>query len=194
MFAEAENALNGPTADAKDALKQVRRRAFPVEMHLDKVDGFVDALGSAEDFFQAIVDERALELGGESVRKYDLIRWNLLYEKIIDARELNRKIVYGEAPYDDLPQYIYYQFSESDPEDLNFETLNLDEALGDINLPDFDRVEWLSGRSEEDKQNFIDWLNLMSSGLDQNPERHLLPIAQPVIDDANGAFSNEYGY
>ncbi|WP_010416317.1 RagB/SusD family nutrient uptake outer membrane protein [Anaerophaga thermohalophila] len=194
MFAEAENALNGPTAEAKEALKEVRRRAFPTEVHAEKVDAYVDGLSSPEDFFEAIVDERALEFGGESIRKFDLVRWNMLYEKITEARELNRKIVYGEAPYDYVPQYLYYQYREDDPEDLNFETLNLDEELGDINMPDFDRVEWMSGRSEEEKQEFIDWLNLMSSGLDQYPNRHLLPIAQPVIDDANGAFTNEYGY
>jgi poly(3-hydroxyalkanoate) synthetase len=61
-------------------------------------------------------------------------------------------------------------------------------------MPDFDRVEWMSGRTEEEKQEFINWLNLMSSGLDQYPARHLLPVAQPVIDDANGAFTNEYGF
>jgi hypothetical protein len=28
--------------------------------------------------------ERSLELGGEGVRKYDLIRWNLLAQKIAE--------------------------------------------------------------------------------------------------------------
>ncbi|WP_114437276.1 RagB/SusD family nutrient uptake outer membrane protein [Marinilabilia salmonicolor] len=194
MFAEAENALNGPTAAAKDALKEVRRRAFDSEMHPELVENYVESLASAEDFFDAIVHERALEFGGESIRKYDLIRWNLLDEKIKEAREMNRRIVYGEAPYDDVPQYLYYQYSEDDPEDLNFQTLNLDEELGDINIPDFDRVEWMSGIGDTDKDEFVQWLNLMSSGLDQYPNRHLLPIAQPVIDDANGAFVNEYGF
>jgi hypothetical protein len=194
MFAEAENALDGPTAAAKEALKQVRRRAFEAEVHPDLVESYVESLASAEDFFEAIVDERALEFGGESIRKYDLIRWNLLDEKVKEAREMNRRLVYGEAPYEDVPQYLYYQYSDQDPEDLNFETLNLDEALGDVNIPDFDRVEWMSGISESDKDEFVLWLNLMSSGLDENPNRHLFPIAQPVIDDANGAFVNEYGF
>jgi hypothetical protein len=194
MFAEAENELNGPTALAKEALKEVRRRAFPVDVHAEKVEAYVNNLGSKEDFFNAIVDERALELGGESVRKFDLIRWNLLYEKITEARELNRKIVHGEPPYAHLPEYLYFKYQDDDPEDLDFESLNLDEDLGDLNLPGYDRVEWLPGISSGDKDEFIDWLNLMSSGLDQNPQRHLLPIAQPVIDDANGAFTNDYGY
>lgn len=194
MFAEAENELNGPTDLAKEALKEVRRRAFPVDVHAEKVEAYVNNLGGKEEFFNAIIDERALELGGESVRKFDLIRWNMLYEKITEARELNRKIVYGEPPYDHLPEYLYFKYREGDPEDLDFESLNLDEDLGDLNLPGYDRVEWLPGISTGDKDEFIDWLNLMSSGLDQNPQRHLLPIAQPVIDDANGVFTNDYGY
>lgn len=194
MFAEAENELNGPTALAKEALKEVRRRAFPANAHAGQVENYVNNLGSKEAFFEAIVDERALELGGESVRKFDLVRWNMLYEKITEARELNRKIVYGEAPYDELPEYLYYKYRNDDPEDLDFASLNLNEDLGDLNIPGFGRVEWLNGISDSNKQGFIDWLNLMSSGLDQNPERHLLPIAQPVIDDANGAFTNDYGF
>lgn len=194
MFAEAENELNGPTNLAKEALKEVRRRAFPADVHAQKVEAYVDNLGGKEEFFNAIVDERALELGGESVRKFDLIRWNMLYEKITEARELNRKIVYGEPPYDHLPEFLYFKYRDDDPEDLDFDALNLDEDLGDLNLPGYDRVEWLPGISAGDKDEFIDWLNLMSSGLDQNPQRHLMPIAQPVIDDANGAFTNDYGY
>jgi len=194
MFAEAENELNGPTALAKEALKEVRRRAFPVEAHAEKVENYVNMLGSKEAFFNAVVDERALELGGESVRKYDLVRWNMLYEKIMEARELNRKMVYGESPYEHLPDYLYFMYRNDDPEDLDFSALNLDDDWGDTNLPGYSRVEWLPGLSDSNKQSFIDWLNLMSSGLDQHPERHLLPIAQPVIDDANGAFTNDYGF
>jgi starch-binding outer membrane protein, SusD/RagB family len=195
MFAEAENELNeGPSPLAGEALKEVRRRAFPAEVHAAKVEAYVNNLGSKEAFFQAVVDERALELGGESIRKFDLVRWNMLYEKITEARELNRKIVYGEAPYGGLPEYLYVKYREDDPGDFDFESLNLDEDLGDLNIPGFERVEWLPALSESDRQEFTDWLNLMSSGLDNHPERHLLPIAQPVIDDANGAFGNDYGY
>ena len=40
---------------------------------------------SKTTFFDAIVKERSLELGGEGVRKFDLIRWNLLAKKITDT-------------------------------------------------------------------------------------------------------------
>ncbi len=43
---------------------------------------YVAAISSGDDFFNAIVDERAWEFAGECVRKYDLIRWGLLSKKI----------------------------------------------------------------------------------------------------------------
>ena len=77
MFAEAENDLNGPTAAAHNALNMVRRRGFGKA--IGTADATVDiATGDKDAFFKVLVRERALELGGEGIRKYDLIRWNLL--------------------------------------------------------------------------------------------------------------------
>ena len=83
MFAEAENEINGPTDAAKNALKQVRERAFRnASNKSEMVDGYVANLTSKADFFQAIVDERAWEFGGENIRWKDLVRWNL-YNQVI---------------------------------------------------------------------------------------------------------------
>lgn len=95
MYAEAANENHdGPTAGAKDALKQVRRRAFATSDYSAKVDAYVDGLGSKEDFFNAIVRERAWEFGGEKHRRYDLARWNLygktLYNLYFDWIELGK--------------------------------------------------------------------------------------------------------
>lgn len=78
MFAEAENELSGPTSAAYNALNMVRRRGFgkPISSPDPVVD--IPAGLSKADFFKAIVRERALELGGEGIRKYDLKRWNLM--------------------------------------------------------------------------------------------------------------------
>jgi len=85
MFAEAENEINGPAA-AYNALNQVRRRGYgkPISTPDAVVD--IPAGLSKSDFFKAIVRERALELGGEGVRKYDLIRWNLLATAIAESK------------------------------------------------------------------------------------------------------------
>lgn len=85
MFAEAENEINGPTAAAYNAVNQVRRRGFGKAIVTP--DATIDLAGlSKSDFFNAVVKERALELGGEGVRKYDLIRWNLLAKAIAETK------------------------------------------------------------------------------------------------------------
>ena len=85
MFAETENELNGPTAAAFDALNKVRRRGYGKPINTPDVT--VDITGlSKGGLFQAIVRERSLELGGEGVRKYDLVRWNLLGAAVTESR------------------------------------------------------------------------------------------------------------
>ena len=84
MLAEAENELNGPTALAKAQLTEVRARAFAKSPdYAHDVTAYVDSVaGSKDKFFNAIVDERAWEFGGECLRKFDLIRWNIYGEKL----------------------------------------------------------------------------------------------------------------
>ncbi len=83
MFAEAENELNGPTADAQNALRQVRNRAFAPEDRGDKVDAYVaSAASSKEDFLTAVLNERKWEFAGENMRWKDLVR-NNLYNKVL---------------------------------------------------------------------------------------------------------------
>jgi starch-binding outer membrane protein, SusD/RagB family len=86
MYAEAENEINGPTSSAYNALNMVRRRGYGKP--INTVDATVDIPSglSKSDFFKAVVRERALELGGEGVRKYDLIRWNLLATMITETK------------------------------------------------------------------------------------------------------------
>lgn len=86
MFAEAENEINGPTAAAYNAINMVRRRGYGKA--ITTADALVDLpAGLAKaDFFKAIVRERALELGAEGIRKYDLLRWNLLAKGIAEAK------------------------------------------------------------------------------------------------------------
>ncbi|MFN8243034.1 MAG: RagB/SusD family nutrient uptake outer membrane protein [Ferruginibacter sp.] len=87
MFAEADNEVNGgPTAAAYNAVNMVRRRGYGKPVNTP--DATVDlpaGLGKTA-FFQAIVRERALELGGEGVRKFDLIRWNLLATALSESK------------------------------------------------------------------------------------------------------------
>jgi len=103
MYAEAVNEINnGPNAAAIAAFEEVRRRALrtaPIGVTPTDKAGF----------FNAIVNERYLEFGHEGIRKYDLIRWNLLGAKLTEARDRIRQIRDRVAPYNNVPQYIYYK-------------------------------------------------------------------------------------
>ncbi|MCC9137244.1 RagB/SusD family nutrient uptake outer membrane protein [Pontibacter silvestris] len=107
MFAEAENELNGPTAEAIEAYETVRRRAYT---------GNEDRMGATptdkEGFFDAIVHERLLEFGGEGIRKYDLIRWNLLETTINDTKAKLAAFMNGEGRYANVPEDINYQATD----------------------------------------------------------------------------------
>jgi len=70
MFAEAEFQLNGSTDEALDAINQVRAR--------------VNMPPFTEINMQDIMDERVKELSIERERYYDLLRWGLVKELIVD--------------------------------------------------------------------------------------------------------------
>src|SRR6185295_8158324 len=62
-----------------------------------------------DGFFNAIVRERSLEFGGEGIRKFDLIRWNMLGQKLQETKDKLLAMAQGLAPYDKLPQTMYYK-------------------------------------------------------------------------------------
>ncbi|MFT3825391.1 MAG: RagB/SusD family nutrient uptake outer membrane protein [Chitinophagaceae bacterium] len=103
MYAEADNEINhGPSATAIDAYEKVRKRGFV---------GYESRMGTTptdyDGFFKAIVQERLLEFGGEGIRKYDLIRWNLLGSKIDETRNKLRDFMNGVGRYTNIPKYVY---------------------------------------------------------------------------------------
>lgn len=103
MYAEAVNEINGgPTQTAIDAFEEVRKRAYRGNTGLIGVTPT-----SKAGFFDAIVNERFLEFGHEGIRRYDLLRWNLLTTKLAEARLKIQQIRDRVAPYTNVPQYIY---------------------------------------------------------------------------------------
>jgi len=109
LLAEALNETNN-TEEAKTYLKQVRERAFiKSSKKSEMVDDYVNNLSSKDAFKQAIILERALELAGENIRRFDLIRWNYYTEAITNTLEWIKKatmnyqrvkVVDGEFVYD----------------------------------------------------------------------------------------------
>lgn len=114
MFAETENEINnGPTSAAYNAINMVRRRGFGKPINTPDGDVDLQVGLSKEDFFDAIVKERSLELASEGHRKYDLIRWNLLAQKIAETKTQLAAMAAREAPYDQLPKNMYYRDAQT---------------------------------------------------------------------------------
>lgn len=192
LFAETENEINnGPTQAAKDALSLIRRRAFSEDLHAIKVVNYVDSVSvSKESFFNAIVDERAWEFGGELIRKNDLIRWNLMGAKIKQMKEEYQKMMdISDPEYSNLvPTYIFWKYKE-DGESLDI--LNPDYRLPSTAIPGYSRTSWLPLLSSSNKEKYIGTLDRVAHGYDETKNNHLYPISLEIITSSNGALSND---
>jgi hypothetical protein len=105
MYAEAVNEINNnPTPEAIAAFEEVRKRAFKGNTAMIGTTPTTKAA-----FFDAIVNERFLEFGHEGIRKYDLLRWNLLTVKLAEARAKIQQIRDRTGIYANVPQYIYWK-------------------------------------------------------------------------------------
>lgn len=188
MAAEAINELDGPAA-AAPYLKEIRGRAFPDNPA--KVDAYMTTVtGSKDAFFNAIVDERALEFCGEMLRKADLIRWNLLSVKLNEAKTKMTALAYRTGAYADLPDKIYYK-TAADGESLiiyGLEHGDTDAAGALLNYPT--TKGWFVS---DGTNNLTD--DKVSSLFQLDPNtRQFWPIWQTFIDTSNGTLTNDYGY
>lgn len=211
MLAESENELNGADADAQNALKQVRRRAFPESLWADKVDNYVASVSGGKDvFFNAIVNERAWEFGGECMRKYDLERWNLFGKKVAETRnelnEMGQDGVAATGQYATLPDYLYYKrdsvtgvitflnkYTKADPAPPVIDVPN----KGD-NPDGYYKVTWLNALWNTTTNSPADYNVREWRGYPDNsgtsPLRYILPLHNSIVSSSQGALENQYGY
>lgn len=188
MAAEAINELDGPEA-AAPYLREIRKRAFP--NNPEKVDAYMASVtASKEAFFNAIVNERALEFCGESLRKADLIRWNLLSAKMNEAKQKLTRLSNREGEYNDLPDKIYYKTAD-DGESLII--YGLEHGHTD--------TEGAALNYESSKGWFVSngvntlTVDKINSLFQRDPDtRQFWPIWQVFIDSSNGMLTNDYGY
>lgn len=158
MYAEARNELYGPESksevahiSAREALEQVRERAFGAgSLKIKQYD---------TNFFNAIVNERAWEFGGEAVRKMDLIRWGILDEKIEEMKQTLCLMMDGTQPFTifdknfnpgDIPTSVYYKYE--DPalsEFIDYKSIEFYKELpGNPDESIYTEVQWGSGRHQ----------------------------------------------
>ncbi|MCD8167644.1 MAG: RagB/SusD family nutrient uptake outer membrane protein [Bacteroides sp.] len=190
MFAETENELNnGPTAEAKQAFAQIRMRAFPQEEWDEQVNRYIDSVsGSKETFFRAIVDERAWEFGGELVRKFDLVRWNLLGEKLEKMLSDVNKIIHNDPEFSHIPHTIYWRTLE-DNETIHI--LNPDFNYEGEVPEGYTANRWLTDLSESNITSIESAMNQVVAGFDKNKNNHLFPLSMSTITASNYVLEND---
>ncbi|MCC8188375.1 MAG: RagB/SusD family nutrient uptake outer membrane protein [Bacteroides sp.] len=105
MYAEALNELhNGPTPEAAKAYEQVRLRAFKNDAA--KIGTTPTAY---QEFRDAIIQERKLELSNESLRKSDLARWGILVDHLTAEKEKLYQLAGREGRYANVDVYWAYK-------------------------------------------------------------------------------------
>jgi starch-binding outer membrane protein, SusD/RagB family len=194
MYAEAVNEINnGPTPQAIAAFEEVRKRGFR---------GNESKIGTTPTdkagFFDAIVNERYLEFAGEGIRKYDLIRWNLLATKVApqtgEIRTKLRQLRDAQGPYANVPQYIYWKNSGEEIERLN----SFYQPSGSGTIPGYTRTAW-----REDLLRANNTLNVGNTSVHYidaiayfftSNKSELFPYDQQTLDSYRGQLSQNPNY
>ncbi|WP_257670225.1 RagB/SusD family nutrient uptake outer membrane protein [Parapedobacter tibetensis] len=210
MFAESENELDGPTPAAQEALKTVRKRAFEAQYWPERVDQYVSNVSANKGaFFEAIVDERAWELGGECLRRYDLIRWNNYGKKIAETRqaliEIGENTFNGAGPYDYLPDYLYYRLDGEGKVEWYGSIfrkvavappLKDNPSLGD-NPNGYTRINWFRSLYNANQSRPADYILRSWRGYTddtgETPVRYILPLHASTVTSSLGTLKND-GY
>lgn len=94
MYSEAVNESVGPTTAAYLGIDMVRERAGASQIPR--------GLGK-DELRQYIRDERLLELHGEGKRRFDLVRWEILEERMAEAKP-TVNIVWPQHRFFPIPQ------------------------------------------------------------------------------------------
>lgn len=206
MYAEVMNELAGPDGNyagsagmtARQALAEVHCRAFD---QADKAEAqsYIDAIpADKETFFEAIVDENAWELAGEGVRKFDLIRWNLLAEKTQEFKD--NYVTQMNDEINGYPEKIYFNYTDESKTVIDMSSVEWYGLPEGKTSADYDDSKDFFGKERTDatQKNLTVNLPSISSGLvGDNVEvknRYLLPIGSTTISASNGTLYNSYGY
>jgi hypothetical protein len=185
MFAEAENQLNGPTAAAYNAINQVRRRGYGKSISVTDAKVDLAAGLSKSAFFNAIVKERSLELGGEGVRKFDLIRWNLMASTIAATKKTLTDMSNRVGAYANLPQSMYY-FTTATGDDKSIWSNSLYAPAPSATPSGTTKIVWMSSAINTTA------ISRFATGF-VTGKSELLPFPQPVLD-ANFNLKQNPGY
>ena len=185
MAAEAVNELDGPAAAAQ-YMRPVLARVLPAA----KVNALMaQYTASKTAFFNGIVDQRALEFAGEMLRKADLIRWNLIDQKMQEAKDKLTQMREKTGKFANYPDKVYYKLQD-DGETLDIYGLEPGDTDAEGgSLDGYSNKGWFVSDNEPVMQtDYIDGLYV------QQPNTHCLwPIWDVFINSSNGMLNND-GY
>lgn len=199
-YAEVMNELNGnPDATeggcgmtARQALAKVHSRAF-ADADKQIATDYINAIPSDKDaFFNAIVDENALEFAGEGVRKYELERWNLLSSKIDQM-----KADYREQVENEYPEKLYYKtYTDNGLVKIDMSSIRWYDKEAPANTAGYEYVTfWGDEHKDSSKKENLNNLEFISGGLNATVKnRYLLPIYSSTINDSEETLLNSYGF
>lgn len=183
MAAELANELEGPEA-AKPYLKQVRDRAFAEADRAEHVTRYLAAISTKDQMLKAIQDERMYEFPGEMLRKQDLIRWNILGQKVKETVTNMQALRDRTGQYADVPRDVYTRTVNGKLEIYGLDRGQFDAPQGDgWEKLDYDFITTVI----KDDLLYNYYLN--------DPDtRQYWPIFQTDLDASNGNLVNNYGY
>ena len=103
-------------------------------------------------------------------------------------------MINGEAPYQNLPRFLYYKY-ESNNEILDKADINFFQDRGVDVIPGYTRINWMAGYSAGNKTTYTEQIDLFSSGLTSPVNnRHLYPIHSSILSESQGKLKNSYGF
>lgn len=197
MYAEAVNELDNDGVSYNgfmskyDALTKVRERSISNSTSAKRHN-----TDNYSKFFNALVMENELEFAGEGVRKYELIRWNLLCEKINETRTAviarSQKNSTGATVNWDAKLAYFYDKTNSNLIDETTYTW----GQGITSKGSYDELKTCFGTENPDQVNNA---NYYCGGLvgcaTYTPEvknRYILPLSNQTLSAAG--VENSYGY
>lgn len=206
LYAEALNELHGPDdatdgvngLTARKALAEVHTRAFNTAAEKAEAEQYVNNIQGKEGLFNAIVQENAWELCGEGYRKYDLERWNLLSQKIDEAKQA----YINELNNGEYPTKLYYKTKTDASGNVSIDMSSVCWKVSDLPEDASDKTVWNntswwgSELADDSKRQNIDVLmeNLYKGLNTPVKNRYLIPLHTSTIADANGLLKNSYGF
>lgn len=193
MFAEA--AIGSKEGNAPTELYGVDPQAC-----FDKVRARAGLSSKALDF-NAIVDERAFEFCGENIRKYDLMRWGMLKDKLEAAQQAVYDLQNNIGVYAGRPDTVWFHYTRVDDYAQTGAAYVFDKFVGldvDATKPaEFDKENGWVAKSFFDKDGVpsITTENWYLYKAGTNIDMHQYwPIFDVNVSASNGTLWNDYEY